>query len=139
MNSILLILHLFGFGATFAGFFGAFVVTTATNAGAATDAPTLARLRPYFAGFAHAGILILLVTGPLMFWLKWGNAAPYPRMFVAKMVCVALLIVFGIFMAMNARRARGGDMTAAGRMPVYNRVATTIFLLILVFAVLSFE
>jgi hypothetical protein len=138
MNSILLILHLFGFGATFAGFFGAFFVTTATNAGAAAEAPVLARLRPYFAGFAHAGILILIVTGPLMFWLKWGNQAPYPDMFIAKMVCVALLILFGIFMAMNARRARGGDMTAAGRMPIYNRVATSIFLLTMVFAALAF-
>jgi uncharacterized membrane protein len=138
MNDILLILHLFGFGAIFAGFFGAFFVTTATNAGAAGDAPTLARLRPYFAGFSHAGIVISLITGPLLFWLKWGNQAPYPTMFILKMVSVVLLIVFGIFMAMNARKARAGDMVAEGRRPIYNRVATTIFLLILVFAVLSF-
>jgi uncharacterized membrane protein len=139
MNSLLLILHLFGFGATFAGFFGAFFVTTATNAGSAADAPALARLRPYFAGFAHAGILILLVTGPLMFWLKWGNTAPYWTPFILKMVFVVLLLVLGGFMAANARKARAGDMTAVGRMPIYNRLATTCFLLIMVFAVLTFD
>jgi uncharacterized membrane protein SirB2 len=138
MNDLLLILHLFGFGATFAGFFGAFFVTTATNAGPAADAPILARMRPYFAGFAHAGILLLLVTGPLMLWLKWGGQTPRPEMFIAKMVAVVLLIVVGVFMAMNARKARGGDLTAVGRMPIYNRLATTCFLLAMVFAALTF-
>jgi uncharacterized membrane protein len=138
MNDLLLILHLFGFGAAFAGFFGAFFVTTATNAGPAADAPTLARMRPYLAGFAHAGVLISLITGTLLLWLKWGNQPPYPTMFILKMAFVVVLILFGVFMARNARKARTGDMVAEGRRPIYNRVATTVFLLIMVFAVLSF-
>lgn len=138
MNDLLLILHLFGFGATFAGFFGAFFVTTASNAGPAADAPTLARLRPYFAGFAHAGILISLVTGPLLLWLKWGNTPPYPTMFWLKMTFVVLLLGFGVVMAMNARKARAGDLVAEGRRPIYNRIATTFFLLVMVFAALAF-
>jgi hypothetical protein len=39
---------------------------------------------------------------------------------------------------MNARKARGGDLTAVGRMPIYNRLATTCFLLAMVFAALTF-
>ena len=139
MNSLLLILHLFGFGATFTGFFGAFFVATATNARPAPDAPVLEHLRPYFAGFGHAGILILLVTGPLLLWLKWGNMPPFPTMFLLKMIFLGLLILFGIVMAMNARKARAGDLVAVGRRPIYNRVATTLFLLVMVFAVLAFD
>jgi len=138
MNSILLILHLFGFAATFTGFFGAFFVATATNAGPAGEAPALERMRPYFAGFGHAGIVISLITGPLLFWLKWGNTAPQPTMFMLKMVFIALLILFGIVMAINARKARGGDMIAVGRRLIYNRIATSLFLLVMVFAALSF-
>jgi hypothetical protein len=55
------------------------------------------------------------------------------------MVFVVLLLVLGGFMAANARKARAGDMTAVGRMPIYNRLATTCFLLIMVFAVLTFD
>jgi hypothetical protein len=138
VNEILLILHLFGFGAVFSGFFGSFFVTTASNAAPAEAAPTLARLRPYFAGFAHAGILILIITGPLLLWLKWNNTPPYPTMFWLKMLFVVILLGISGFMAANGRRARNGDMVAAGRIPIYNRLVTTAFLLILVFAVLAF-
>lgn len=139
MNEFLLILHLFGFGAAFASFFGSFFVSTAMNAAPAGDAPALARMRPYFAGFGHAGIVILVITGPLLLWLKWGNSPPYPTMFGLKMLFVVLMLVVTGIMAFSARKARRDkDMVAAGRIPIYNRLATTCFLLALVFAVLAF-
>jgi uncharacterized membrane protein len=140
MNDALLILHLFGLGAAFTSAFGAFFVGVVTNSGLPEDAPALARMQPALARFGDAGLAILLITGPLMLWLKWGWTAPDPTMFGLKMLFVVLLVAMIVVIRINARRAfRDKDMVAFGRLAIFGRVATTFLLLVLVFAVLTFE
>lgn len=56
----------------------------------------------------------LIVTGMLLFWLKWDFSAPSMVWFGIKMALVVVLLGAMIVGGINFKKARGGDM-AAGR------------------------
>ena len=55
----------------------------------------------------------LIVTGVLLFWLKWDFSAPSMIWFGIKMALVVLLLVGVIVGGINFKKARGGDAAAA--------------------------
>jgi uncharacterized membrane protein len=140
MNKFLLILHFFGLGIGSAGLLGGFVVQLVIDARPPEDAPVLVRVLPRFARASQIGLALLLVTGLLLLWLKWYGGTPNPTMFIVKMVLVVALIAMVIVLAIDGRKAiRDHDMAAAGRLPLYRRIATTILMLVITFAVLTFN
>jgi len=140
MNEILLMLHFLGLGMGFAGSLGGFALTLVTNASPPQDAPVLARVAPVLMRIGQIGLALLLVTGPLLLWLKWGWVPPAPTMFMLKMIFVAAVTIMIALIAMTAGRARRArDMTAAARLPLYGRIATTFLGLVVIFAVLAFD
>ena len=80
----------------------------------------------FFSRMAMTGVLILLVTGPLLIWLKFGGTAGFNGWFWAKMNFVGLAIAgAGLHEWARARFQRGaadagpfmmlgGRLTAAG-------------------------
>ena len=55
----------------------------------------------------------LIVTGLLLFWLKWDFSAPSMIWFGIKMALVVLLLVGVIVGGINFKKAQGGDAAAA--------------------------
>lgn len=101
-------------------------------------------VRPVLAGIANSmstvgrtGLALLLISGPIMFWLKFGWVAPNVWFWV-KMVLVAVILVTVVFAGINAKRAQGGDMAAAKLGPRLGMLAMVLYLIIIGSAVLSF-
>ena len=81
----------------------------------------------------------LLVSGVLVLWLKWDWMPPSPIWFWAKMGFIVLMIVFIAVNEANAKKARGGDMEAAGRSRTFGMLTGLAFLGVILSAVFAFE
>lgn len=88
--------------------------------------------------FGHYGIIVLLVSGPLMLWVRYGGFDGVSHWFWAKMLFVALLAAGVVVSAMSARKMRAGDPAATARVRFGRIVAVASLLAIVVFAVLAF-
>jgi hypothetical protein len=140
LSQILLILHFTGLGLAFAGAVGNYVLLLVTNASPPADAATLNRPSRLFDRFWQVGFAMLVVTGPLLLWLKWGGVPAHWTAFWLKMLGVAALAAMIALLARTAGRARRDrDVVAAGRSHLMNRGAATLLILIVVFAVLAFN
>jgi putative membrane protein len=142
MNTILLILHLLGFGAAFAASLANNVVMILAAKAPQEEATGLRRFPPVMIRFADFGLVFLWVTGPILLWSKYGGAdgiAELPHAFWAKIVCVVLLTgVLGmIHMALG--KIKRGDMSAAAKLPNYGRIGLGLLLLIVIFATMTFD
>ena len=92
-------------------------------------------------GVAKVGkyaLATLLISGVLVLWLKWNWVIPN-NWFWAKMGFVVLMIVFIAINEMNARKARQGDMEAAGRAKTFGQLTGVAFLGVIVSAVFAFN
>jgi hypothetical protein len=144
MNTILLILHLLGFGMGFAVSLANNVVMILLPKVPPEQAAGLRRFSPIMARVGDAGVVLLLLTGVTLLFTKYGGfegvaALPNPQAFWAKMICVLLIIILVGLIHMTVARIQRGDMSVAGRMPTLGKVGAILLLLILVFAVLAFN
>ena len=86
-----------------------------------------------------AGLGILLVTGPLMLWLKLGGTAGLGWPFWAKMAFVASTTLFvGLTQWANARFDRG-DESAAKLISISGPMSGVSAVLAMIFAVIAFN
>ena len=65
----------------------------------------------------------LIVTGILVFWLKWDFSAPSMIWFGIKMALVVVLLGCVIVGGINFKKARGGDGAAARTAALAGRIA----------------
>jgi len=89
--------------------------------------------------FGHYGIIVLLLSGPLMIWLRYGGFEGVSHWFWAKMAFVVLLAAGVVTSAVSARKMRAGDAAATARVRLGRLVAVASLLAIVVFAVLAFN
>lgn len=89
--------------------------------------------------FGHWGIIVLLVSGPLLLWQRYGGVDGVSHWFWAKMGFVLLLAAGVVVSAMSARRMRAGDPAATARVRFGRLLAVVSLLAIVVFAVLAFR
>lgn len=80
----------------------------------------------------------LLISGVLVFWLKW-NFVVANNWFWVKMALIVVMIVFIALNEMNAKKAKQGDMEAAGRSKMFGQLTGLAFLGVLVSAVFAFN
>jgi hypothetical protein len=66
-------------------------------------------LETFFSRIGAGGLAVLLVTGPLMLWLKFGGPAGLPWWFWAKMVFVAVALVGVVLHERASSRFRRGE------------------------------
>lgn len=88
-----------------------------------------------------ASLVVLLITGPLILWLRYGGVGLFAAnwWFWAKMALVALLVVMNIWSRMLLRRAEGGDMTVVPVMARNGQISGLASLLIILCAVFAFN
>ncbi|MBI4920566.1 MAG: hypothetical protein HY834_02360 [Devosia nanyangense] len=117
--------------------FGIPVVGMRMPTATAETRPLLFGIANALSNIGRAGIGLLLVTGPLIFWLDFGWVAPNAWFWI-KMILVAALLAGVIYAGINAKRAQGGDMAAAKRGPMLGVVTATLFVLVMLSAVFAF-
>ena len=89
--------------------------------------------------FGHYGIIVLLLSGPLLLWLRYGGFDGVSHWFWAKLAAVLLLAAGVVMSAMSARKMRAGDAAATARVRLGRIIAVLSLLAIVVFAVLAFN
>jgi len=139
VNRLLLILHFLGLAMAFATGFANLTMTVLINRAEPVERPVLARFPPLMARFADVGLTLLWVTGLTMVYTKYGGFGVLPWPFHVKLTCVVILTVLLGYIHMLMARARKGDAAAAARIPVIGRLNVTLGVIIVVFAVLSFD
>lgn len=98
---------------------------------------TLFSISDRLANFGKGAIAVLLITGPLMLWLRYGWTVPNIWFWV-KMALIVVMLVGISLAATNGKKAQQGDMAAAGRAKQAGMVIALAFLGVLLSAVFTF-
>jgi putative membrane protein len=98
---------------------------------------TLFSMADRLANFGKGAIAVLLITGPLMLWLRYGWTPP-SFWFWVKMALIVVMLVGISLAAANGKKAQKGDMAAAGRAKQAGMVTALAFLGVLLSAVFAF-
>ena len=108
--NVLIWLHIVGFAMGAAGGMGMGQVGRRLASAGPDDRATWWPLAKAFAGISGAGLALLLVTGPVVIWLKYQGPDGLNAWFWAKMALVAALVVcFGLDKMGMGRLKRGDE------------------------------
>ena len=139
VNNLLFWLHFIGLGMGGVAAFGLPVVGMQLNTATAETRPALFKVMDGLSRLGRAGFGVLIVTGPLLVWLKFGGMSGFTNWFWAKMVFVVLLLIIVIYAGINGKRAQGGDMSAAKRGPMLGIAGLVLYLAVIFCAVFAFN
>lgn len=139
LSSILFWLHLTALSLGGAASFGMPVVGSKMATATPETRPMLFSVAHGLSNISRAGLGILIVTGPLLLWLKFGGTGGLNAWFGVKMALVVLLLADVIYMGLLMKRAEKGDRGAAGQLPRFGAAGTLLLLLIVLSAVLTFN
>ena len=81
----------------------------------------------------------LLITGPLILWLRYGGLAGASIWFWIKMAMVVVMLAAIIYGGINFKKSLGGDVEAGRRAGVAHRITGLAFLGVLLSAVFAFS
>ena len=101
--------------------------------------PILGGLAQQIGGFARIAFGVLLVSGPLMVWLRFGGVAGMTPWFWVKM---GLVVVMAVAMGVNGRfrqKAMAGDARAAAMVRAGAMIARLALVGVIAAAVLAFN
>lgn len=130
---LLLWLHLLGLVMGGGGLLGAALLSRVIAGTPTEQRSSLFSLDGKLATTSRAGLVVLIVTGPLMLWLEYGGAPPVPAWFTVKMVLVVIVIIGVVVSGIASKRARKGD-AGASRNAVRARAITGVALILTVLA-----
>jgi len=89
--------------------------------------------------FGHYGIIVLLLTGPLMVWVRYGSYDGLSHWFWLKIALIVCLAGGVVLSAVSARPMREGSTAAARRVRVGRAIAIVSLLGIVISAVFAFQ
>jgi hypothetical protein len=138
MNQILLILHLFGFGAGMASSVGNFAIMRMIRS-APADGPVMSKLSPVLGRVGQVGLGLLWITGVIMVWSKWGGPQNLNTAFWIKFVCVVLITGVSVTLGLTVKQIQAGNRALVARMPILGATAAALLVLIVIFAVYAFD
>ena len=139
VNSVLFWIHLVALALGGVAAFGIPVVGSKMPTATAETRPVLFAIVEGLSRIGRIGLGLLILTGPLLVWLKYGGTSGFNVWFWVKMVLVVILLGIVIFAGINGKRAQGGDMEAAKRSPQIGMASIVTFLLVVAAAVLAFD
>jgi hypothetical protein len=84
-------------------------------------------------------MVTLLVTGPLMMWLRYGGLGEANIWFWVKMVLIVVLLAAIIYGEINFKKEQAGDLAAAKQADLAHKVSGLAFAGVLLAAVLAFN
>jgi putative membrane protein len=88
---------------------------------------------------ARIALGALLISGPLMLWLRYGGVDGASIWFWVKMALVAVMLAAVFVSSSNARRIQAGDRQAAALQGRIGTVSRLAFLGVIIAAVLAFN
>ena len=139
VNNILFWIHLVSLALGGAAAFGLPVVGAQMPTATPETRPTLFKVAHGLSNLGRVGLGGLIVSGPLLVWLKFGGTAGFSYWFWAKMVFVVLLLITVIYAGINAERAEKGDRASAMRAPMIGMTALVLLILVILCAVFNFN
>ena len=139
VTSIVLFLHLLGLMMGAGGGFGSMVVMRVALTRPADEAKALRSIGPALGRLSLVGLIVMLITGAMLVFMKFGGFDNLPPLFWAKMVFVASLTAAAITLELTFGAVRRGDMEAAKRLPALGPWAGLSSVLAVLFAVLAFN
>lgn len=84
-------------------------------------------------------MVVLLVSGPLILWLRYGGVGGANVWFWIKMALIVVMLASIIYGGVNFRKAQAGDAEAGRRAGIAHRINGLAFAGILLSAVLAFN
>jgi hypothetical protein len=139
LTNILFWLHLTGLARGGAAAFGVPVVGSKMMSATPEARPVLFSITHGLSTLGRAGLGTLIVTGPLIVWLKFGGTAGFTWWFWLKMVLVVLLLIVVITSGIFGGRAEKGDVAAAKQLPMLGMAGMGVLVLIVLSAVFAFN
>jgi len=139
LTNLLLWLHFIGIGLAVGGGIALSRIGPKLIAAPASGRTELWGFETFFSRLGATGIVILVITGPLMLWLKFGGAAGLGPWFSAKMIFVAVAVVAVGLHEWAGARFRRGDEGAVWLMFTGGRLAGAAILLAMLSAVFAFH
>jgi len=137
--NLLMWLHFIGVGLAVGGGIALSQIGPRLIAAPADQRGTWWPLETFFSRLGAGGLLVLLATGPLMAWLKFGGFSGFSHWFWAKMALVLVAIcAIGLHEWAGARFKRG-DEAASSLMVIAGRVAGGAIMLVILCAVFTFN
>jgi putative membrane protein len=88
--------------------------------------------------FGKGAMVVLLITGPLMLWIRYGWAVPN-FWFWIKMALIVVMLVTISLSSVNAKKAQQGDMAAGKKAGEFGRITGIAFAGVLLAAVFAFS
>lgn len=137
--NIVLFLHLLGLLMGAGGGFGGMVVMRIALTRPPEQANVLRSVGPALGRLSLAGLIIMLTTGAMLVFMKFGGFGHLPPLFWVKMVFVLSLTLAAITLELTYGALKRGDMQAAKRLPALGPWAGLSSLLAVLFAVLAFN
>lgn len=139
LNNILLWIHLLALVGGGAGSV-AMPIIAAQMASASPEArPVLGAVQRRIVTVGRGAVVVLLITGPLLFWLKWNFTAPSMTWFGIKMLFVLLILVGLIIGGINMKKAAAGDKGAQAMMMRMGMLTSGSLLVVVLAAVFAFN
>jgi putative membrane protein len=138
-TTLLLWLHFIGVGMGMGGGIALSQVGPRLIAAHENDRELLWVLERFFSRIGAGGLVVLLVTGPLMLWLKFGGPGGLGGWFAAKMVFVAIAFVGVALHERASSRFRKGEAGAVRMMYLGGRMAGLGIVLAMLCAAFTFD
>lgn len=136
--NLLIWVHLLALAMGFAGGIAMSQIGPRLAAAAPDQRATSWPLANTFTGISHAGLVLLLATGPLILWLKYPGGGLSPA-FAIKMGLMALAIVAIGVSSWGKARLKRGDEAGARVMAAAGPVTMLLMLGVVLSAVFAFN
>ena len=138
-TDILLALHLIGLVIGAGSGFATGVVIGEAAKRSAEEAVTLRSVGPLLSKFSAGGLLVMLLTGPALVFMKYDGFDALPHWFWAKISFVVVLTVAIGAVEVTYAQIKGGNLAAESRLAILGPIAGLSSMLALIFAVLAFH
>ncbi|MBS0386308.1 MAG: hypothetical protein JSS00_13285 [Proteobacteria bacterium] len=138
VNSILF-LHLLGLMMGAGGGFGSMIVMRVALRRPPEQANALRSVGPALGRFSSVGLIVMLITGFALVFLKYDGFGNLSPLFWVKMAFVASLTLAAITLELTYGAVKRGNMEAVRRLPALGPWAGLSSLLAVAFAVFAFH
>lgn len=88
---------------------------------------------------ARGALVVLIVTGPLLLWLKWDFHAPSAPWFGVKMLLVLVVVGAVIFAGLSLKKLAQGDASVLPQVRLANQVGGIALVMVVLTAVFAFS
>jgi uncharacterized membrane protein len=136
--NLLFWIHLLSIAFAGAAVFGIPVVTSRLAGAPAESRPVLLGIVRQLSMLGRGALVVLIITGPIIAYVRYGGFSGFGAWFNVKMVLVVLLLIVMIASGLVGRRAQQGDAAAIGTAQMLSIASMVLLVLIILSAVFAF-